>query len=86
MSTYMIATFLHGLANILKTYDLVIELFFYISESNTGNGFPQSNHTNVCIWNSDFVSISKTLDDLMRRYFFLKLEVNRPEAENIWTF
>ena len=49
MSTYMIATFLHGLANILKTYDLVIELFFYISESNTGNGFPQSNHTNVCI-------------------------------------
>lgn len=49
MSTYMIATFLHRLANRLKTYNLVIELFLDISESNTGNGFPQSNHTYLTI-------------------------------------
>ena len=49
MSTYMIATFLHRMANRLKTYNLVIELFLDISESNTGNGFPQSNHTYLTI-------------------------------------
>lgn len=42
-------------------------LFEYIG-SNTNNSFLQSNHTNACTLNNDFVSQRKTLENCARSH------------------